>query len=140
VRFSVQNKVAVQPPDIPVHSLNVQHCGATVAPLFQSEVPSMTKISSLVAATAIASLFLMGAASAQTSAPAKTEAPKTETTKTETIAPAKKEAAKPRTPGSLECSKQADEKGLKGKERKKFRSACKKEFADKEKTGADKAK
>jgi hypothetical protein len=93
----------------------------------------MTKISSLVTATAIASLLLMGAASAQTTAPAKTE-----TTKTETMAPAKKEAAKPRTPGSLECSKQADEKGLKGKERKKFRSACKKEFADKEKAAGAK--
>jgi hypothetical protein len=105
----------------------------------------MTKISSLVTATAIASLLLMGAASAQTTAPAKTEAPKTDTTKTEPTkteakAPAEKKAEKPRTPGSLECSKQADEKGLKGKERKKFRSACKKEFADKEKAGADKAK
>ena len=91
----------------------------------------MTKISSLVTATAIASLFLMGAVSAQTTAPAKTEAPKTETK-----APAAKKAEKPKTPGSLECSKQADEKGLKGKERKKFRKACKKEFADKEKAGA----
>jgi hypothetical protein len=94
----------------------------------------MTKISSLITATAIASLFLVGAVSAQTAAPAKTEAPKAETK-----APAaKKDTARPRTPGSLECSKQADEKGLKGKERKKFRSACKKEFADKEKaaTGA----
>jgi glucose/arabinose dehydrogenase len=110
----------------------------------------MTKISSLVTATAIASLLLMGAASAQTTAPAKTEAPKTDTTKTDTTkteptkteakAPAEKKAEKPRTPGSLECSKQADEKGLKGKERKKFRTACKKEFADKEKAGADKAK
>ena len=95
----------------------------------------MTKISSLITATAIASLFLMGAASAQTPAPAtKTEAPKTETK-----APAaEKKAAKPKTPGSLECSKQADEKGLKGKERKKFRSACKKEFADKEKAAGAK--
>ena len=95
----------------------------------------MTKISSLVTATAIASFLLMGVASAQTAAPAaKTEAPKTETK-----APAeKKTAAKPRTPGSLECSKQADEKGLKGKERKKFRSACKKEFADKEKAAGAK--
>ena len=95
----------------------------------------MMKISSLVTATAIASFLLMGAASAQTAAPAaKTEAPKTETK-----APAdKKAAAKPRTPGSLECSKQADEKGLKGKERKKFRSACKKEFADKEKAAGAK--
>jgi hypothetical protein len=91
----------------------------------------MTKISSLITATAIASLFLMGAVSAQTAAPAKTEAPKTETK-----APAAKKVEKPRTPGSLECSKQADEKGLKGKERKKFRSACKKEFADKEKAAA----
>ena len=93
------------------------------------------KISSLVAATAIASILLMGAASAQTPAPAaKTEAPKTETK-----APvAETKAAKPRTPGSLECSKQADEKGLKGKERKKFRSACKKEFADKEKAAGAK--
>jgi hypothetical protein len=96
----------------------------------------MTKISSLVTATAIASLLLMGAASAQTAAPAaKTEAPKTET-KTETKAPAAKKAEKPRTPGSLECSKQADEKGLKGKERKKFRAACKKEAAEKEKAAA----
>jgi hypothetical protein len=93
----------------------------------------MTKISSLITATAIASLFLMGAVSAQTTAPAKTEAPKTEAK-----APAAKKAEKPRTPGSLECSKQADEKGLKGKERKKFRNACKKEAAEKEKaaTGA----
>ena len=91
----------------------------------------MTKFSSLVTATAVASLLLMGAASAQTAAPAKAEAPKTETK-----APAAKKAEKPRTPGSLECSRQADEKGLKGKERKKFRSACKKEFADKEKAAA----
>jgi hypothetical protein len=101
----------------------------------------MTKISSLITATAVASLLLMGAASAQTAAPAatKTEAPKTDAktdTKTDTKAPAAKRAEKPRTPGSLECSKQADEKGLKGKERKKFRSACKKEAADKEKAAA----
>jgi hypothetical protein len=105
-------------------------------PCLQSEVPSMTKISSLVTATAIASFLLMGAASAQTAAPAaKTEAPKTET-KTEAKAPTEKKAQKPRTPGSLECSRQADEKGLKGKERKKFRSACKKEAAEKEKAAA----
>jgi hypothetical protein len=33
---------------------------------------------------------------------------------------------KERTAKSLECSKQADAKGLHGKERKKFRSECKK--------------
>ena len=32
----------------------------------------------------------------------------------------------PRTAKSLECSKQADAKGLHGKERKKFRTECKK--------------
>ena len=93
----------------------------------------MTKISSLITATAVASLLLMGAASAQTAAPAAT---KTEAPKTDTKAPAAKKAERPRKPGSLECSKQADEKGLKGKERKKFRSACKKEAADKEKAAA----
>jgi len=102
----------------------------------QSEVPSMTKISSLITATAVASLLLMGAASAQTAAPAaKTDTTKTEAPKTEAKA---KKAEKPRTPGSLECSKQADEKGLKGKERKKFRNACKKEAADKEKAAGAK--
>ena len=86
----------------------------------------MTKISSLATATAVASLLLMGAASAQTTAPAKTEA-----TKTEAKAPAEKKAEKPRTAASLECSKEADAKGLKGKEHRKFRSACKKAAAAK---------
>jgi hypothetical protein len=34
-------------------------------------------------------------------------------------------AKAPRSAKSLECSKQADDKGLHGKERKKFRSECK---------------
>jgi hypothetical protein len=38
---------------------------------------------------------------------------------------AKTKAEKPRTAVSLDCSKQADEKGLHGKERHKFRSKCK---------------
>ena len=87
----------------------------------------MTRISAFATATAVASLLLMGAASAQTTAPAaKTEAPKADTK-----APAEKKAEKPRTAASLECSKEADAKGLKGKERKKFRSECKKAAADK---------
>jgi hypothetical protein len=86
----------------------------------------MMKISSLATATAIAALLLMGSASAQTAAPAKTEAPKADTK-----APAEKKAAKPQTAASLECSKEADAKGLHGKERKKFRSECKKTAADK---------
>jgi hypothetical protein len=87
----------------------------------------MTKISSLATATAV-SLLLMGSAFAQTTAPAKSE-----TTKTESKAPAEKKAEKPRTTASLECSKEADAKGLHGKERKKFRSECKKAAAEKAK-------
>ena len=37
---------------------------------------------------------------------------------------------KPRTAASLECSKEADAKGLHGKERKKFRSECKAQAKD----------
>jgi phosphate-selective porin len=88
----------------------------------------MTKISSLATATAVVSLLLMGAASAQTTAPAKTDA-----TKTDAKAPAEKKAEKPRTSASLECSKEADAKGLHGKERRKFRSECKKTAAEKAK-------
>jgi hypothetical protein len=88
----------------------------------------MTKLFSLATATAVASLLLIGAASAQTTAPAKTEA-----TKTETKAPTAEKAEKPRTAASLECSKEADSKGLHGKERRKFRSECKKAAAAKAK-------
>jgi phosphate-selective porin len=88
----------------------------------------MTKISSLATATAVVSLLLMGAASAQTTAPAKTDA-----TKTDAKAPAEKKAEKPRTSASLECSKEADAKGLHGKGRRKFRSECKKTAAEKAK-------
>ena len=76
--------------------------------------------SSRAAATAIASLFLMSSAFAQTTTPAPAA-------KTETKAPMVHSAA------SLECSKEADAKGLHGKERKKFRSECKKSSADKPK-------
>jgi hypothetical protein len=72
--------------------------------------------------TAVASLMLAGSAVAQTTAPA------TPTTPSTKMAPAKAAAPKEkpeRTAASLECSKQADAKGLHGKERKKFRSECK---------------
>lgn len=76
----------------------------------------MMTISPRAAATAFASVLLMGSAFAQTTAPA---------AKTETKAPVVHSAA------SLECSKEADAKGLHGKERKKFRSECKKAAAEK---------
>jgi hypothetical protein len=49
------------------------------------------------------------------------------------MALAQKAPPKPRTAASLECSKQADAKGLKGKERRKFRAKCKRDFAKAEK-------
>jgi psiF repeat len=75
----------------------------------------MKTISSRALATAFASMLLMGSAFAQTAAPA-AKAEK---------APVAHSAA------SLECSKEADAKGLHGKERKKFRSECKRAAAEK---------
>ncbi len=46
-------------------------------------------------------------------------------------------ATKAQTPESLECSKEADAKGLHGKERKEFRAKCKKD-AEAKKTDASK--
>jgi hypothetical protein len=71
-------------------------------------------LSSRAVATAFASVLLMSSAFAQTPAPA---------------APAAKMDKKPmvHSAASLECSKEADAKGLHGKERKKFRSDCKKQ-------------
>jgi psiF repeat len=86
----------------------------------------MMTISSRAAATAFASLLLMSSAFAQATAPA-TPAPATK------MAPAEKKAEKPRTEASLECSKEADTKGVHGKERKKFMSECKKAAAAKPK-------
>ena len=70
-------------------------------------------IKMLLAATVTLALLGTGVSYAQTpaSAPAKT---------------AQTSKDKPRTAKSLECSKQADEKALHGKPRKKFMSSCKK--------------
>ena len=81
----------------------------------------MMTISSRLAATAVASLLLMGSAFAQSTTPA-TPAAK--------AAPAEKKAEVPRTAASLECSKEADTKTVHGKERKKFMSECKKAAKD----------
>jgi psiF repeat len=110
-----------------LYSSAVQHRGATL-PDLQPEVLSMMTISSRLAATAFASLLLVSSAFAQTTAPG-TPAPAA----TPKMAPAEKKAEKPRTAASLECSKQADAKGLHGKERKKFRTECKKASAEKAK-------
>jgi hypothetical protein len=98
----------------------------------QPEVLSMTTISSRAIATAFASMLLMSSAFAQTTTPA-APAPAA-TPAAPKMAPAEKKAEKPaRTAASLDCSKEADAKGLKGKERKKFRAECKKAGAEKAK-------
>jgi hypothetical protein len=86
----------------------------------------MMKLTSSAAAAAFASLFLISSAFAQTTPPA-TPAP---AAKAAPAAPAEKKAEKPRTAESIECSNEADAKGLKGKERKKFRAECKKTAKD----------
>ena len=63
----------------------------------------------LLAALGTVALLSTGVAQAQTAAPDKSD---------------KAASSKPRSAKSIECSKQADAKGLHGKERKKFRSEC----------------
>jgi psiF repeat-containing protein len=93
--------------------LAAQACASFLTPIGVS----MMTISSRVAAAAFASLLLASPAFAQgTAAPAAAE-PAAKAAKSE----------KARSPESLDCSKQADEKGLHGKARKKFRSDCIKE-------------
>jgi len=88
----------------------------------------MMTITSRAALAALVSLFLAGPALAQSAAPA---------AKSDTAAPADTKMGKQRSPESMECSKEADAKGLKGKERKKFRKECMK---DAKKSAADKPK
>ena len=83
----------------------------------------MMTLSSRLAATAVASLFLMSSAAfAQGTTPAP-------------AAPAAKKAPVVHSAAPIECSKEADSKGLKGKERKKFRSQFKRDAAKAAKTG-----
>ena len=90
----------------------------------------MMTFSSRAAAAAVASLLFMSPAFAQAITPT---APAAKTAPAPKAAPAEKKAEKPRSAASLQCSKDADAKGLHGKERKKFMSECKKAAADKPK-------
>jgi hypothetical protein len=80
------------------------------------------KISSLFAAAGVA-LLLAGPATYAHAKAAPHTTGAAATTKTAKTTTAKK-ASKPRSAASLECSKEADAKGLHGKARKKFRSSC----------------
>jgi len=74
----------------------------------------------------IISAFCASAALAQT-----TPAPTPTAPATPKAAPKVKDPAKPRSAESLECSKQADAKGLHGKPRKTFRTKCMKDMTKK---------
>jgi hypothetical protein len=81
----------------------------------------MMTMTSRAVATAFASMLLISSAFAQTPAPA-APSPAAKT------APAEMKAEKPpRTAASIECSNQANGKGIQGKERKKFMRQCKKD-------------
>jgi invasion protein IalB len=81
----------------------------------------MMTISSRAAGLALAaSLLLAGPAFAQSTTPAPGSTP----------APAAASDKKQHSAASIECSKQADAKGLHGKDRKKFRAECKKQAKD----------
>jgi len=74
------------------------------------------RLTTILASIALAGLVSGGAMAATATAPATAPA---------TTAPMKK-AATPQTAVSKQCSTLADAKGLHGKDREKFRAACKK--------------
>lgn len=85
----------------------------------------MRPLTSIFAATALALAMTAGAAMAQAPAPAPTAPAATPAPAAKAAAPKKARApGKPRTAESLACSAEADQKGLKGKERQKFRKKC----------------
>jgi psiF repeat len=118
-----KNIVTGKTPPALLHSSEVQHRSATLWPS-STRGDFMMTTSSRVALAAFASLFLVSAAFAQTPA---TPAP---AAKTEAAPAAEKKAPVMHSAASIECSKEADTKGLKGKERKKFRSECKRAAKD----------
>jgi psiF repeat-containing protein len=79
----------------------------------------------IVTVVAIISLLSANTVFAQTTTPPANPAAANKTT------PKAKPPEKPRTAESIECSKQADAKGLHGKERQTFRSKCMKDLKKK---------
>lgn len=73
--------------------------------------------------TTVLAVLAGAPAFAQTAAPGPTPKGGTAAVNTPKPVPARM-APDPRSPASLDCSKQADDKGLHGKARKKFRSSC----------------
>jgi hypothetical protein len=89
----------------------------------------MNQFNRMAAALAAAALLSVApaAAFAQTSQPATPPPAKSSTPAPASSAPASSDtSSKPRSAVSIECSKEADAKGLHGKARKEFRSECRK--------------
>jgi hypothetical protein len=105
------------------YSSAIQHPGATVL-VPPTTGDTMIKLSSVALATTVAALLLAAPASAQSTAPA--AAPGAKSAPAATAPKAKTGSKAERSAVSVECSRQADAKGLHGKERHKFRSTCKK--------------
>ena len=80
---------------------------------------------------AVSALSASAAFAQTTTPPPAASPPVAGTTTPKMTAPKTTEPAKPRTAESIECSKQADAKGLHGKARKTFRAKCKKDLAKK---------
>lgn len=91
----------------------------------------MNTISAKFLAAAAALALTAGVALAQTTAPAPSTTPAAKTTPAPTTK-ATGGQKKASTPEGIECSAQADAKGLKGKPRKSFRTKC---IADLKKAG-----
>ena len=83
----------------------------------------MNMIKTALAATALAFALATSAIAADSTSTTGTGTTKTDITKAKKVK-APKAPAKPHTAASVECSKQADAKGLHGKPRKEFRATC----------------
>jgi hypothetical protein len=94
--------------------------------LFKPERFFTMKIVTLVTCAAMTAFLIGGAALAQSTTPAPAAA--APAAAAPAAAPAKAAQA-PQSAQSLECSKEADAKGLHGAARKKFRATCKKNAA-----------
>jgi hypothetical protein len=99
-----------------LHSSAV-HCHAGIVTSSSTLGTIMATFFYRAAATAVVSLLFLGSAFAQTTTPA-TPPPAGKAVPAPKMAPAEKKTEKPRTAVSLQCSTDADAKGIHGEERK----------------------
>jgi hypothetical protein len=97
--------------------------------LFKPERFFTMKIVTLVTCAAMTAFLIGGAALAQSTTPAPAAPAAAAPAAAAPAAAPAKAAPAPQSAQSLECSKEADAKGLHGAARKKFRATCKKNAA-----------